>query len=79
MSPASTTLGQRVASRRAALGLTQRALAARCGFTETTLSMIEGDKQPNPSLRTLRALSKHLDVSIDDLAGERRKSRRVAK
>jgi len=79
MSSSPNTLGQRVASRRAALGLTQRALAARCGFTETTLSMIEGDKQPNPSLRTLRALSKHLEVSIDDLAGSTQRRRRVTK
>lgn len=61
------------------MGLTQRALADLCGCTETTLSMIECDKQPNPSLRTLRALSKHLDVSIDELAGEGRKIRRASK
>lgn len=79
MSPSSTTLGQRVASRRAALGLTQRALAERCGLTINTVSAVENDQQENPSKRTLELLSKHLDVSIDALVGARRMNRRVSK
>lgn len=67
MVPSLDSLGARVAARRSALGLTQRALADLCGCTEVTISSIERGVRPNVSGRTLEALSTHLGVTMDEL------------
>jgi transcriptional regulator with XRE-family HTH domain len=68
-----TTLGTRVALRRAQLGLTQRALAELCGCTVMTISDIECDRRVGGiSQRMLAELKKHLDISVDELIGGKR-------
>lgn len=79
MSPASTTLGQRVASRRAALGLTQRVLSQRCGCEQATISRIENGHAENISRHTMESLAVALGWTLDELSrGKRAKSARGA-
>lgn len=49
-------------------GLTQRALAQLCGFTEFQVSRYETGKT-EPTASSLELIAKHLDVSSDYLLG----------
>ncbi|RFU86939.1 XRE family transcriptional regulator [Streptomyces triticagri] len=60
----SMALAQAVYDRRAALGLTQRELAARAGLTQAKISRIEGSDTV-PTLPLLTKLAKALDASLD--------------
>jgi transcriptional regulator with XRE-family HTH domain len=58
------TLGRRIASRRALLGIDRRSLADALGVTPQAVSQYERDQRsPNPSM--LSALSRALRVSVD--------------
>ena len=52
---------------RAAKGLSQEKLARMADVANNTIIKIEAGKNQNPTLDTLKKISKVLDVSIDDL------------
>ena len=52
---------------RIARGLSQEKLARMADVTNNTIIKIEAGKNQNPTLDTLKKISKALDVSIDDL------------
>lgn len=58
------TLGRRIASARALLGLNQLELAKHIGVSANAISMYEKD-QRSPKPEMLSALSRALDVSVD--------------
>jgi repressor LexA len=60
--------GNRVHMRRRALGLSQKQLAARCGFPYQIISRVEKGHQDLYAQR-LALIAKHLDVSADYLLG----------
>jgi transcriptional regulator with XRE-family HTH domain len=62
------TIGQRVLLRRRDLGLSQKALAARCGFPYQVISGLERGRQSIYAER-LGLLADALDVSADWLLG----------
>jgi transcriptional regulator with XRE-family HTH domain len=62
-------LGARVRTRRAQLGLTQHALAARSGFSRPSIANVEAGRQ-NVSLRQLCAVAVALEVDVALLVGE---------
>jgi len=53
---------------RTAKGLTQMQLAAQAGLTLSAVTQMELGKVKNPRLDSLKALSRVLGCSIDDLA-----------
>jgi transcriptional regulator with XRE-family HTH domain len=59
-------LGDKVRTLRTKLDLTQEALAERCEFDRTYISLIERG-QRNPSFTNLIRLAEGLDVSVSDL------------
>jgi transcriptional regulator with XRE-family HTH domain len=59
-------LGVRVRSRRAQLGLTQHALAARSGFSRPSIANVEAGRQ-NVTLRQLCAVAGALEVDVSEL------------
>lgn len=59
-------LGDKVRSLRTKLDLSQEALAERCDFDRTYISLIERG-QRNPSFTNLIRLARGLDVSVSDL------------
>ena len=59
----SSQLSRRIQERRAQMGLSLRELAAQAGVTASFLSQLERG-QSNPSLKTLQAIAKTLNVSI---------------
>jgi transcriptional regulator with XRE-family HTH domain len=61
-----TPLATSVRARRTALGLSQEALAERCGFDRTYISMIERAKR-NPSFLNLLKLAEGLETSVSKL------------
>lgn len=63
-------LAGRLKELRKAAGLSQQELATRCGFSWSMVASLEQGKARNPTLETLRALSRVLGVTLDDLAGE---------
>lgn len=62
-----TTMGRRLASRRALLGLSQTEAAEKAGFTQAYLSQLENDKAVAPPLHTIAKLADVYGVSIDYL------------
>jgi transcriptional regulator with XRE-family HTH domain len=63
-----TALGRLVYERRKALGLTLDEAAARCGLrSDTNIQDIERGKSRDPKLTTAMAISRGLDIPIDDL------------
>ena len=52
---------------RKAKGLTQEKLARLADLTNNTIIKIETGKNQNPTLDTLRKISKALEVSVDEL------------
>jgi transcriptional regulator with XRE-family HTH domain len=62
------TIGQRVLLRRRDMGLSQKALAARCGFPYQVISGLERGRQSIYAER-LGLLADALDVSADWLLG----------
>jgi transcriptional regulator with XRE-family HTH domain len=64
------SVGHRLRALRRARGLSQEALSRASGVSATVISRIERGAIVEPSLRTLRALAKALDVTLDELAGE---------
>jgi transcriptional regulator with XRE-family HTH domain len=66
LSDATRLLGERVRARRAALGLSQEALADRCGVHWTFLGQVERG-QRNLSLHNLLKLADGLGVDPADL------------
>ena len=67
-------VGQQVKKLRVSNGLTQEALAERCGIFRTYLSRIESGTA-NPTLVILAALAGALDVHPFELFGETRPTR----
>jgi transcriptional regulator with XRE-family HTH domain len=64
------SVGGRLRALRLARGLSQEALSQASGVSATIISRIERGAIVEPSLGTLRALSRALDVTLDELAGE---------
>jgi transcriptional regulator with XRE-family HTH domain len=62
-------LGARVRTRRAQLGLTQHALAARSGFSRPSIANVEAGRQ-NVTLRQLCAVALALELDVADLVGD---------
>jgi transcriptional regulator with XRE-family HTH domain len=60
--------GNRVHMQRRALGLSQKALAAKCGFPYQIISRVEKGHQDLYAQR-LALIAKHLGVSADYLLG----------
>jgi len=52
---------------REAKGLSQEKLARLSDVANNTIIKIEGGKNQNPTLDTLKKISKALEVSVDDL------------
>lgn len=79
-----SAIGARVRARREALGLTQRALAELAGMTSPALSRLEtgaaDEDRPRSDdrleLGTLRRLATALEMTLDELAGEKSTGRR---
>lgn len=61
-----TTLGQRIAAERKALGISQRELAAACGISQPAVHKIERDKA-EPKVSTVRKIAEALGCSCGDL------------
>jgi len=66
MKDALCTLGKKVCARRTKLDLSQEALAERCEFDRTYISLIERGRR-NPSFANLIRLAKGLGLSVSDL------------
>jgi len=64
-----TALGTKVRGLRTKLDLSQEALAERCDFDRTYISLIERG-QRNPSFTNLIRLAKGLGLSVSDLTKE---------
>jgi transcriptional regulator with XRE-family HTH domain len=64
--PILRAMGEAVASRRTALGLTQSAVARECEFHRSYVSTIEQGLR-NPTLVTLACLASALDCRLSDL------------
>jgi transcriptional regulator with XRE-family HTH domain len=65
-SPATQLLGERIRSRRHALGLSQEALADRCGAHWTFVGQVERGRR-NLSLHNLLRLAESLEVDAAEL------------
>lgn len=48
-------------------GLSKIKLAQKSGISRRNIMLIETERRKNPSIETVKALSKALDVSIEDL------------
>lgn len=59
-------LGGAIKARRSKLGLSQEALAERCGFDRTYISMLERGRR-NPALLNLLKLAEGLETSVSKL------------
>lgn len=68
MSDLAVTLGHRIRVARTEAKLSQGELARAAGVTRTTISRVETGRSL-PDVRTLKALSESLDVSVDRLLG----------
>jgi transcriptional regulator with XRE-family HTH domain len=62
-------IGQRVRTRRLALGLTQEELGEAIGWHHTAVSRLENDRTGTPTGDTLTALADALDCTTDYLLG----------
>lgn len=61
------TIAKRIKMHREALGLSQRALAAKLKMTQPYLAQLETGVEPNPTIATLRRLAKVLKCTVGDL------------
>jgi transcriptional regulator with XRE-family HTH domain len=66
-------LAKRVSAARQRAGLTQAELAEATGVTDETISRIERGRY-EPAVSTLFRLAEALEVSLDDLAGDRERA-----
>lgn len=64
------TLGNRLRRARQRQRLSQREVARRLGIGRTRIQELEGGRNTNPTLETLRSLAEVLHVSIGYLTGE---------
>ena len=62
-----TTLGSCLRAARRKATLTQEQLAVTAGLTTASVSRIEGGRNENPRLETLRSLARVLDVEVGAL------------
>ena len=62
-----TTLGSCLRAARRKANLTQEQLAVTAGLTTASVSRIEGGRNENPRLETLRSLAKVLGVEVGAL------------
>lgn len=67
MSDSLLSLGRAIRARREQLGLSQEALAERCGFDRTYISMLERGTR-NASFLNLLKLAEGLQTSVSQLA-----------
>lgn len=63
-------LAEKVKSKRLELNLSQEALAEKCGFDRTYISLLERSKR-NPSYLSLVKLCDGLEIDIKELLGEK--------
>jgi transcriptional regulator with XRE-family HTH domain len=63
------TLGERIANRRQALGLSQNELARRAGVNHPTLFKIEGGQRLDPSISIVVRIARALGTSAEALLG----------
>lgn len=68
VTPRQRELGQRIRSRREALGLSQEALALRADINRTYVGSLEGGHR-NPSLENLAKLASALELDLAELVG----------
>jgi transcriptional regulator with XRE-family HTH domain len=61
-----SALGERIRSRREKLKLSQEALADRCGFDRTYISMLERGRR-NPAFVNLIKLAEGLEMTLSTL------------
>ncbi len=62
-----TNLARKVKQLREKLGLSQEKLARLADVSNNTIINIEAGKQDNPTIDTLKKVSKALNVSVEDL------------
>ena len=60
-------IGDKIRQLRQKQGLTQEALALKCGMPYTTLTKIESNAITKPSIQTVTKIAEGLRVSIDEL------------
>ena len=60
-------IGDKIKVFRAKQGLTQDALARKCDIPYSTLTKIESNVRPKPSIQTVIKIAAGLDISIDEL------------
>ncbi|WKZ27964.1 MAG: helix-turn-helix transcriptional regulator [Candidatus Dojkabacteria bacterium] len=63
------SIAEKIRNKRSELGLTQEQLAIKAGIPYTTLSKIENDLVPNPTIKTLKKIADALGILVDDLLG----------
>lgn len=63
-------IGRRIRARREELGLDQIQAGALCGVGDSTFSLIETGKRPNPRIDTLTKICAGLNLSLDELVRE---------
>lgn len=63
------TLGERIESRRRALGLSQNELARRAGINHPTLFKIESGQRRNPSIGIVVKIARALGTTAEALVG----------
>lgn len=61
------TLGRRLASQRALLGMTQLEVAEKLGVSQATISYFETDQSDSPPINTIAKLAEIYGVTIDYL------------
>ncbi len=62
-----SNISKKLRKLREAKGLSQEKLARLADVANNTIIKIEGGKNDNPTLDTLKKIAKALDISIDDL------------
>ena len=60
-------LGKKIQILRQKKGFTQKEFCKKTGIPYSTLSKLEAGINKEPTLKTLKIISKHLGISIDDL------------
>lgn len=60
-------LGENIKKIRQKRGISQDRLSKLADVSTNTIAKLETDPEPNPTLETLQAIAKALDVSVDNL------------
>lgn len=60
-------LGENIKKIRQKRGISQDRLSKLADVSTNTIAKLEIDPEPNPTLETLQAIAKALDVSVDNL------------